>query len=485
MTSTVMTATAAPRRRGPDPDVIKRAAELVASGVFHTEGPYVVPCAGCGGGRHEHTGRMAKRPESRRHRYIADPAWVMALAAIHGDRRSIAQTISEYERRRRARKYGKGPREGSPVSISDVGRCRRQIMYRHLGADTNPVSPSGAWVGSAIHDKAEAAARKLYPWLLLEHEVDVPGLDRKARIDKYDPILGVVDDTKSAGMSKWQRIGDEGPSLDMWEQVLVYCLLLEQAGNYVALARISPVDRDKGRCEQFTRPWDDEAREIAVKAMSRLLDTATALDNGDELPKDRPGPSTDAICADYCPFRKVCWNEDAAEEAQRSPESYAALGPDPDEEQIEWAIRNHVEAKETGKKKLTEEAKALLTGIPVGRYGDYQLRNGKSVTYNYKGQAAALLDWAKTPEGERPNLDVHAEPAVNITWYPDTSRVREATTKDAKLKAIELDKLMRSGIRRQPAGYEPIRSAAEEAEILAGVPDAPPAEPAPEPSGSE
>lgn len=477
MNTSVLT-TPKPARRGADPDVIKRAAALIQSGAYAAEGPQLLPCV-CGEPRHVHVGRLAARPEHLQHRYRRDPADKMAEAAIAADRRSLRDTIAEYERKRRARKYGKTPRTGVRVSVSDVGRCRRQIMYREQGAATNPTMPTGAWVGSAIHDKAEAAAKSLSPWVLTEYEVDVPGLDRKARIDKYDPIMGVVDDTKSAGAATWERFGDEGPSPEMWEQVLTYCLILEQAGEYVAVARISPVERDKGRCETFSRPWDDEAREIAEQAMGRLLDTATALDNGDELPRDRSGPSTDMICKDYCPFRRVCWNEDAAEEAMRSPESFTQLGPDVDAEAAEWAIRQHVEAK--GKKgdkkeieKEIEQAKALLVGIEVGVYGDYYLRNGKSVSYDHKGQAAGLLEWAQTPAEERPHdLSIYAAPVKNTTWYPDTGKVRLARTKQQRDAADALDRLMRSGVRRQPAGFAPIRTADEEAAIIASVPDEP------------
>jgi hypothetical protein len=427
-----------PRRKGPDPDVVKRATEIMRAGTYLTEGPRLSPCE-CGQPRHVHTGRMAKRPEDLRHRYRRDPADAMAEAAMIADDRTIRETIAAYEKRKRARKYGNKPREGVGVSVSDNGRCPAQIMHRERGSKRNPTKPNGAWVGGAIHDKAEAAEKVLYPWRRLEWAIEVPGLDRKARIDKYDPITGVVDDTKSAGVAKWDRIGDEGPSDDMWGQVLIYGLLIERRGEFVSAVRISPVDRDKGRCEQFTRPWNDEARDLARTALAALLDIATALDNGDELPRTHSGPATDAICRDYCPFRRVCWNEEDAEDAGRSGESYTVLGPDPDDEAIEWAIAAHVEAKAaaTAAKTEAEKKRALLVGIEAGTYGEVTVKTGFSVSYDHKTQAAGLLEWIKTPEHERGPWDTWAEPNKKLSPYPDTGHVRKAKTKATKASAAK------------------------------------------------
>jgi hypothetical protein len=249
-----------------------------------------------------------------------------------------------------------------------------------------------ALMGGLIHDAAVLRLKALYPWQEFEQWVKVKGLDREGRLDRWDAVLGVVEDIKTTGDYSTKLVEDHGARIEDWEQDALYGLAKEEEGYKVRTLKLTYIERKSGHEMPFAVPYD---REFALNARQKLLDIAGALDlvhaetealrakSGDPeawvdpdtlelLPRDRKGPSTDEICK-RCPFRRHCWNLDEAEANGRSGESWTALGADPEvtDEATLWTLKNAREAADlaTATVKLKDEAEAVIQGLTPGRYG--------------------------------------------------------------------------------------------------------------------
>lgn len=311
--------------------------------------------------------------------------------------------------------------------VSDVGACRRAVWYREQPPEGYEPLPEmyrrPATVGSVIHRAAEQARKVRYPWRFYELPVQVPGLDRPAKIDEYDPVLGEVTDDKTAGDWRWEQFGDEGPSDADWDQVGVYGLALESQGLPVRTLRIIAIRRENGDEEHFRRTYDPAA---AQKALDRLVELATALDLGVVPPRDGVGPSS--FPCKMCPARAHCWNMDAAAAAGRSPESYTVLGAEPDDPTIAWAAEQAV-AAQTVKRDAAKAAKAadaLLEGIEPGEYGDYEIRPRRRDMPDYKGSFTRLLDLYGLSEEYRPAVEDVSAPLLRVDRWTEVRRKRAA-----------------------------------------------------------
>lgn len=316
----------------------------------------------------------------------------------------------------------KGPR------VSDVGSCRRAVWYRESPPEGFVPDPPQylrqAALGTLIHAKAAEVRARRYPWRRYEFEVTIPGLDKKGRVDEYDPVIGEVVDLKSAGSRKWDVVGDEGPSDSAWSQALLYALTLDEMGLPVQSVRIAVVNRDNGQEEHFRRPYDPAA---ARQVLDDLVELATMLDLGVVPPRDGTGPGTDWQCR-ACFALSHCWNTDAAAAAGRLPESYTLLGDAPTDETIVWAAERLMAARRAAKAANAEAdaAKDLMDGIEPGEYGDYVVSLTKRHMPNYRESFERLLDLYALSEAHRPPRAEVEKPLMRIDRFTTVKRKRAA-----------------------------------------------------------
>lgn len=350
-----------------------------------------LPACVCGKGKEDsHDG----------HRFRESPASRLARKATDAAGRTLADDLDGYGQD--GRHPGVGP--------SDVGRCRRQLAYRvNPPADYTPDDTQepkwGAIAGSLLHASILAERRRRYRWRIYGDrpgsEVHVPGLDRPGHPDEYDPITGVLYDLKTLGTWATNRWAENGPPEDVWDQLHVYGWALVRLGWPVREVQVIAYERESGRSYEWGRPYGPEQAERAVGWLQAV---ATGISLGLEQPRDRSGPSSDALCR-RCPAVRHCWNLDAAEPAGRSGESWTVLGEEPDPKAVEWAGRELVQARAAARTadSKVEEAKALLTGIPEGQYASIRLTIRRSVSKDWKARAEQLTDWWDEPD--RPPLE--------------------------------------------------------------------------------
>lgn len=312
--------------------------------------------------------------------------------------------------------------------VSDVGSCRRAVWYREAPPDgfvpDAPQYQRQAALGSIIHEKAATVRAARYPWRRYEFEVPVPGLDKRARVDEYDPILGEVTDDKTAGVRRWDMVGDEGPAESAWAQSLVYALALDELGWPVQTVRIIVINRDNGQEEHFRRPYDPAA---ARRVLDDLVELATMLDLGVVPPRDGHGPGVDWQCRS-CFARSHCWNIDAAAEAGRTPESYTLLGEEPADETIVWAAERLLSARARLRDAKAEEeaARELMQGVAPGEYGDIEVSATRREMPNYKDSFERLLQLYALSDVHRPPVDEVSQPLMRIDRYTTVRRKRAA-----------------------------------------------------------
>lgn len=470
----------------------QQASRIVAAGIPY--GPRTNPCA-CGDGQYAHagkkaTGRCGAVRDIDIHgdpvpcgctRYRIDPAWDLAYTAIDADNTSLGHALREFDRSEREAHYKKNPRPAGHWSLgpSDAGSCRRAIWYRNMPpADLvrDPVDQREARMGEIIHTEVVRRLKAMYPWREFEQPIKVPGLDRDARYDWYDPITGEVSDLKTAGDWRWDQVDDFGVSLDVWKQVFLYGLALHRKGMPVSTVRITYLKRCNGHDQTFVEDFDVElaeqylnellaiaqALDIVHAEMERVLaeDPDASYDPGELLPRDRSGPSTDPLCR-RCPFRSHCWNLEQAKESpswnlvrlndERSGESYTILGPDPVDPDVEWAIQQNVEAKDQARdwEKVKDETKALIEGLEPRRYGAHKIDEqwyGGGPDYKQDSEnLRRMLEAGETPDIANMPLPKHRNVLVPIARrMPKSVLAREerdrnkALAEAAKAVAAEL-----------------------------------------------
>jgi len=282
-----------------------------------------------------------------------------------------------------------------------------------------------AALGGIIHDRAAEVRAKRYPWRRYEFEVTIPGLDKKGRVDEYDPILGEVTDNKTVGVRKWEYVGDDGPAESAWGQGLLYALALDAMGLPVQTVRIIVINRDTGGEEHFRRPYDPTA---AQRVLDDLVELATMLDLGVVPPRDGTGPGTDWQCRS-CFALSHCWNVDAAAAAGRLPESYTLLGEEPSDETIAWAAEQLMVARRAVKaaKAAEDAAKDLMEGIEPGEYGDYVVSLTRRLMPNYRESFERLLQLYALSDVHRPPVSEVEKPLMRVDRFTTVRRKRAAT----------------------------------------------------------
>lgn len=301
---------------------------------------------------------------------------------------------------------------------------RDELSLRALARRISMSAPRASELLQLAHAKAAEVRAKRYPWRWYEAEVDVPGLDKKARIDEYDPILGEVVDDKTAGSRKWDVVGDQGPADSAWGQVLLYGLALDELGLPIQSVRIIVINRDTGMEEHFRRAYDPAA---ARRVLDDLIELATMLDLGVVPARDGTGPGTDWQCRS-CFALSHCWNVPAAMGAARTPESYTLLGEDPSDETIVWAAERLLQARAAVRAAKDEEdyAKELVEGIEPGEYGEFVISRTRREMPNYKESFERLVELYALSEEHRPPVAEVARPLLRIDRYTSVRRQRAA-----------------------------------------------------------
>ncbi|MEV8634289.1 hypothetical protein AB0395_21800 [Streptosporangium sp. NPDC051023] len=350
-------------------------------------GPREDPCC-CGHGRHRHSGKVFSGrclAGCGCRAWRADMAYLLAVEAMAASHSSLMADIAAWHEATYPRPTpDKG---GWGVGPSDVGNCRKRIWYRELHPHlAKPVDSSAALMGNITHEVAATARGALYRWQQIEIPVKVPGLDRPGRIDRYDPVLGLVDDIKTKGVRGWERLAEHGPDAHQWKQVGIYGYGLLAAGKPVETLRLTCINRATGAEKVFEQPYDNAAAEAA---RGELIALNVALDVGMDLPRDGRG-STDPFCTQWCEFYESCWNVASAAEHGVSPEFYTTFGEQADPELVAWAAEiartwkdSETEAK-TEYKAAIAMLKGALRGEKVGRFGDYKIIEKTREVNDYK-----------------------------------------------------------------------------------------------------
>jgi hypothetical protein len=311
----------------------------------------------------------------------------LRLRAVAAFDEPLMVAIEEADKARpRTRKTDDARAEGLfGVGPSDIGRCRKQIEYRENppeGYEPISVDRAAAYEGTLLHEGIERARRRRYPWRKFSVPIHVPGLDRPGEIDEYDPILGTVIDVKTKGTYAWELLGKDGPADSEWDQVFLYGMGLEHAGQPIEWVELHCYNRENFRHpERFRRPYSRARALTAVQRLHSILDDLTA---GRELPRDEPGPSLSAICRNFCPSVRDCWNVTEAELNRRTPEGWMVAR---DDEGVEAALGRYLDAHATLFKPgqdAKEREKVIVEGAPYGRYGHY--------TYSLSGGNSSWKD---------------------------------------------------------------------------------------------
>lgn len=274
------------------------------------------------------------------------------------------------------------PHEHNTIGPSEVGRCLRQIGYEQSGTPkTDERSRNQARLGQLMHlgygvivsDAGRAS----------EISIRLPGL-RSGTADDIDFDRQIVNDLKTANDRSYVRWVTGGLPEKFWDQVELYAyglwLARETANNggwdeaYPLpndwTLSITLLNRETGEEQVFMRPADPEhGKQVLV----RLLDRQRQIDDAfspNELPREGSGPGRGFPC-DYCDWVSACWPDPDDEEL--SPQS-ATIADDPI--LIGQVLEDYlaVSAELSKLDKAKKDARAFLTGIPAGDYGDATLK---------------------------------------------------------------------------------------------------------------
>lgn len=408
--------------------VVQQAAAIAATG--WPVGPYPDPCGLCAAPRWAHTGDDNTGPAKACTGYQPDPAWRLLADALDADERLAMDDVAEHGRRVRDERRA----DGWQVSPSDAGRCPRAVWYRECPPDGHvplPEDTRKADAGTAIHTGLTAARRALYPWRIYDIKVTVPGLDRPGRGDEYDPITATLEDWKTAGDAAWRQIGLSGPYTSAWHQALVYALGLNRAGIPVRRIRLRYIHREKGWEETFTVAYDEQ---LALDALAGLVELSTQLDLGIVPDRAGTGPTNDSICQ-RCAHRIHCWDMDAAEQAGRTPETYARFGANPaaDDPDVQWAVAQAGYARqERLAAQKDENACKALVDVDAGTYGDWVVKRGATRRPDYHAAFDELVErlhqYAAGDEllADRPVTALIPVVPVNVSRKLEIEPVRKA-----------------------------------------------------------
>jgi hypothetical protein len=440
---------------------IERAQALIEADAIPF-GPRTNPCV-CGCGHHTHSGstnggKCTGKCGKNCARYRVDLAYKLAAASLDTAHTSLGTSLRLADQLEREQHYQDNPRKPGEWSLgaSDAGGCPRAIWYKNMPPESLVRAPTDyreARIGALIHKEATNKLKMLYPWQEFDRPITIHGLDRDSEADRYDEVIGEVEDLKTAGDWRWDDMHANGVSLDVWKQVALYGLGLIEEGKSVKTLKITYLKRCNGHDEPFTRLFD---LEFAEAARQELLAIATGLDlaageaedwdpeqhdgeeydPGDLLPRTRSGPGLDKLC-DRCTFRIHCWKMDEAEELGRSPQSLVELGREPDDPTVVFVIEDNIKAKALAAEAedLKKSTGLLVEGLTPGRYGPGGLLTIAEQPFgggpNHKAHAAALAANALLP------FDQQRDPAT--IPVPKYGKVIHSIAKPTSKATLEKD----------------------------------------------
>lgn len=326
---------------------------------------------------------------------------------------------------------------------SDVGRCLRQSGYNwHDVPRTDERSRGRALLGSLMHlGWAAIIAAANDPNRLAEVEVTIPDLGT-GHADDVDFDARVVNDLKSASARSYERYVTSGLPDSYWDQpdLYAYGLWLEEATS-ISIAhpdrampdiiasmepwtlRVTLVNRESGEEMPFEQAADLERGAYLAQRMverQRMLEASTVPE---DLPREGAGPGRGFPC-DYCDWVTACWGGER--EDGLSPQ--AALIADDEAAIVATLAEYRTAADELGKlEKVKADARAALTGLPGGDYGDYRLTwrggNPKAPEPDV-GAALEMLDELGVPVPQRDGLKTNV--TISVTRRkPDAPKKRD------------------------------------------------------------
>lgn len=266
------------------------------------------------------------------------------------------------------------------ISPNNVSSCYRQNAYRMFHVEPTNARPHGAAdLGTLLHLGWAAMIGATYPPEIraAEVELSIEELTRRGFADDVDFANRIVTDLKSAKDVIWQGWVNRGVPGDHWDQTEVYALALRRMYGGDWTMRIVALNRETGEREEFLQPADPEyALSLVRRAASRegTIRLGMAQDQTPEqFPREGRGPGRGYPC-DYCDWLDRCWPPTGPDDP-RSPQS-TTLGDDATA--IALALADYSEAAhQASKAKAAQgDARAFLTGIAAGSYGDFRLSWG-------------------------------------------------------------------------------------------------------------
>src|SRR5262245_23600604 len=268
------------------------------------------------------------------------------------------------EDRPRTQQRGVGP--------SDIGGCRRQHAYRwHDTPASDPKrSAAAARLGSLIHLGYAAMIDSLgLPNRETEVEVVLPGLPAKGRADDVDRAARVVLDVKTAKAASFDRWVTYGLPERMWDQcdIYAYGIALHDPGDWTLAILL--INRETGEEQRFERPASPERGEYLLRLLVAEQTALDASEHPEEFLRDGAGPGRGMPC-DWCPWLRRCWGPPRTDGLS---EQSATIADDP--AAIAAHVADYLDAREdeAKAKRLKDDARAFLEGLPAGPYGDAEV----------------------------------------------------------------------------------------------------------------
>ena len=253
---------------------------------------------------------------------------------------------------------------------SDIGFCRQKAVLMVKGVeqtDSTPIMPAA--IGTAIHDYAEKAMKRMFPnWLLgsIDHIKVTATLPSGATISGHPDIIIPEDNTlldlKTKDGLAWAK--REGASLSNKYQRHLYVLGAIEAGLldpdkplYVGNAFLDRSGKDENIITD-TEPWDPT---LTDEIDSWVTDVTYAVMQNQDASRDIPS----AVCERICSYFTACRGGLAINDGGEQISDPGLLS----------AVDMYTEARNMEKvaRQMKDEAGAMLAGVN-GSTGSWQVR---------------------------------------------------------------------------------------------------------------
>lgn len=307
------------------------------------------------------------------------------------------------------------------MGASDIGPCIRKGAYIYHQTPESDAKVSGmpAVLGTWIHKMALDTmewAYGIFQEILVQHpsgklrgHIDAIWLaERHMRfalgleVQMYDDTT--VEDLKTKADDRMiDTVRKYGPPKQERRQVYAYAWLLSTFGTKVGrtgnrakqrfLRAIGPVQVDKVRLRYMGRDrgdeyvWEEDLDPEMVQEAAERFQWVLNSERPEDLPREQRGPGLSYVC-DSCPFRTECWGAAVVDEAGVWPQAILVReGETTNEEQVRLYQAGMTLEREG--KILKENAKAILSGVPVARKEVVQFGDAGRLSYsggNPKGE---------------------------------------------------------------------------------------------------